>query len=746
MKRSGGHGPTGTDTGTDTARDQDAPGWGHALFAGLLWMAVLFTIDTIDSLGLINRGIQHIEATGQVAELLKDAVLDYVKQIAVGYLVMAIVAAVLVRVTMRVWYPAAVSRIRWWWTTVWLALLVTLLGYARQMVTFPPLQDWFAYLRVWVDLVTPTQVALVQAGVALALLGWRVAAWGRRAPRLFARRLLALCAVLALVALTQVPIPAFPPAVGSAASRTGPNVVLIGIDSLRPDHLSGLGYDRPTSPNIDALLAESVRFDSAWSQIARTYPAWTSMMTGSWPVDDQIRDNLPSPDQLVPTQPTVAQVLQRAGWYTTFLTDDSRFSYMVPALGWDVIHQPPVGLTNFVVSVNEPRYRAFHAFMHNPLGFALVPSLRHNQAYGKSYRPGLFANAVVRKLTAAAKHDRFFLAMHSCVLHHPGDRVWPYTQMFGQRGYAGENRFRYARSPTSFEVTGSGDDQIAAGYAEQDARIYDSGVVMADELVGRVMGALRAGDLLDNTIVVLFSDHGEDLWAPDLPYNYGGPNHGFNLMGLAQNRIVLAVRMPDSYAGPSTRGTVVSDPVRLLDLGPSLAELAGVSWPKLTAAKSLVPLIEGKHDPQPRLIYMETGVSEKRYWAPGHRGYPYHRIQERYDIDLKTGHVFIKDKFHPYLVAAKDRAVQLGRWRLIWFPLTHGTRVALYDIEADPLLQHDLAREEPKRVAWLGSQLAPFLRKDGESEYLFKRWENMASALDPVQMLQPRDATTDGGP
>ena len=221
--------------------------------------------------------------------------------------------------------------------------------------------------------------------------------------------------------------------------------------------------------------------------------------------------------------------------------------------------QPPVTLTNFVVSANEPRYRAFHAFMHNRLGFAMVPSQRYNQAYGKSYRPWLFATAVQNVIADASRQGRFFVGMHSCVLHHPGDRIWPYDQMFGQKGYKGSNRFRYGTSPTSFEVSGEHTVDEASGYADQDKRIYDSGVVMADELVRDVMQSLRDGGLLENTIVILFSDHGEELWEPDLPYRYNGPNHGFHLMGSAQNHIVLSVRMPDGTGA----GRHVSDPVRL---------------------------------------------------------------------------------------------------------------------------------------------------------------------------------------
>jgi len=703
---------------------------GRALAGGLLWLGILYVGDTLDSYYLIERGIKHVDADGATADMLRDAVFRYVGQIGLGYLFMGLVTAVLVHLVMRLWFPGPSSRLAWWRTALALGGLATLLGYARQILTFPPLHDWFFWRTQWVDMATPGEVAVVQVLVAALLVHWRWRAWGRRAPLVFGRRTAWLALAVAAVAGSQLR-----PAASPSHADAGPNIVLIGIDSLRPDHLSANGYERPTSPNIDALLSESVVFDSAWSQIARTYPSWSTLLTGSWPTDDGIRDNLPSPADLVPKQPTASQVLKEGGWYTAFATDDSRFSYMVPEMGWDRILQPPVSLTNFVVSANEPRYRAFHAFMHNRLGFAMVPSQRYNQAYGKSYRPQLFASAVLDELADASQHDRFFLAMHSCVLHHPGDRIWPYDRMFGQEGYDGDNRFRYATSPTSFEVAGEDGEGRAQDYAAQDKRIYDTGVVMADELVGDIMGSLRASGLLDNSIVILFSDHGEELWEPNLPYRYNGPNHGFHLMGSAQNHVVLSVRMPDGTGAGA--GARVQDPVRLIDLGPTLADLVGLAWPGTADGRSMLPLVRGEHETRPRLVYMETGISEDRYWVPGHRDYPFHRVQERYAVDPATGHICLKDEFRPYLVAAKDRAVQVGRWKLVWSAVKRGTYVSLYDVLDDPLQRHDLSRQERDRVAWLGAKLAPFLRADGESPEVLNLWSQYAQGLDEDSLAGP---------
>lgn len=706
-------------------------GLGRSLLAGLLWLVLLFAFDTIDAVGFLVDRLGEAQAEGEVAAQIRLAVLGYLGHVGLFYLLLGLVAGLLLHLVMGVWSERAPAGRAWWRTAAALATMATMLGQLRLALTAPSFFDGAPGLSLWVDAVSPPHFTVLQVTVAGGLLLWRLRAWGLGRPVLFLGRVLALGLGLGLAAgLDHNPAPAAP-----VAQPQGLNVVLIGVDSLRPDRLSGLGHERPTSPHMDAFLAESVRFSSAWTPIARTYPAWTSLLTASWPTQTGIRDNLPPPGELLPTRPTLTQHIGEAGLRRVFLTDDSRFSFMLPALGWDRIVQPELSLANFIVAAYEPPYRMLGAFAHNPLGFALVPTLRHNQAMGKGYRHELFADRVVDELAAASRQGPFLLALHSCVLHYPGERQWPYTRMFGQEGYKRRNRFRYANSPTAFEASGDHGAELPALFAAQDARLYDTGVVMADELVGRVMTALREGGLLENTVVVLFSDHGEELWAEELPYRYSGPNHGFHLLGNAQNEILLAIRLPE---GP--RGAVVDAPVRLLDIAPTVLELLGAPPLPEVEGRSLLPLLRGEREAEIRPVYMETGVSEARYWVPGHRSYPFRTIHERYGFDPQSGQAFTRPEFKPQLIAAKDRAMQVGRWKLVWHALEQGTKVSLYDIQADPLHLRDLARQQPERTALLGLRLLPFLEADGERVEAAAWWRELAAGLDERALLGETEA------
>jgi arylsulfatase A-like enzyme len=682
------------------------PRWRRDVLLGVAWFVGLFLWDALDSIFNLRRAMGRIQTDTSTVEALRGAVIDFTLGAAGAYLTMGLMAGIMLTLLGRLWSRDAQSTGAWLKTAVAMLSISTVLGIARQLITFPTLYSWFPWRQHWAELAEPVWVDVTWVLAALGLIGLSWRRWGHTSARTFALRLgTALVYAAAIAALLQ------PLKADRAQDNDGLNLVLIGVDALRLDRLGHFGNARDTSPHIDKFLDESLVFTQAFTQLARTYPAWTTMLSGTWPTVHGIRDNLPVADKLVPEQALLPAVMRDAGFATGFATDDSRFSYMVPETGFEMIRQPVVGLQNFAISVNEPRFRAFHGLLHNRVGFSFLPVQAYNQSFGSSYRPDQFVEWAVDGLAELSRSDKFFYAMHSCVLHVPGDRVYPWYSMFGQDGYKGRNRFKYSASGSSLivnEIEGARGKK-AERIAEQDLRIYDSGIRMADDLVGAVLAELEASGLADNTVVVLFSDHGEEIWEPDLPYKWRGPNHGFHMYGEGHNNVVFAVRFPDG----AHAGQVVSDPVRLIDLAPTVAEIFGLEWPGQVSGESVMPLVRGETEDAQRLVYMETGLSEPRYWVSGHKKYPFKRVSKRYKYDPETDQVHIRPKFLPHLIAGKDRAVQRGRWKLIWHALTRGIRVDLYDREADPTNRVDLAEDHPDVVEALGADLTPFLEGDG---------------------------------
>ena len=236
---------------------------------------------------------------------------DYAVRIAVAHAVLGLLLAGLLHWGVRFSSPRPPSGWRWWASAGLLFVLLFGMGHAQQLYIFPAMYDVVPNVAGLVDSVSLAQIQAVTAGVWMLVLGavllrWRASepGWGQR----MGRAALPLAAWSGLVGLSLSN-----PAPTESQDNQAMNVVILGVDSLRPDHLGFYGYDRDTAPHIDALLKESVTFDSAWTPLARTYPAWTSMLSGLLPINNGIRDNLPEPDEVVPKVPLLPAVLQKRG-------------------------------------------------------------------------------------------------------------------------------------------------------------------------------------------------------------------------------------------------------------------------------------------------------------------------------------------------------------------------------------------------------------------------------------------------
>ena len=691
--------------------------WKRSLGAGILWFWILFFVDLIDSIYLLQKSTKRVKHDEQTTDIIVGEVAIYLGQVFIGYTILGVIAGLVIHFFIRAWFPKEPSKKQWWMAWFGFGLTTSLWLNWLQLASMPTIQDWLP--RKWLirlqDWMSPGEVLNVALlWVAIGVL-WSFLRWmGESKKQYFLALALLGTTVTGIVHFMQYPTAPTP------TKNKGTNVIIIGIDGLRPDHLKRNGYFRETAPNIEALMDESVVFSDAYSVFARTYPSWMSILTGQLPINNGIRDNIIA--DLIPKSKTLSQGFQENGWFTSFVTDDSRFSFMQEDLGFSRIFQPEVGAKNFALSATEPRFRMFHLFMHNPLGYKLAPVIAHNQALGKSYKPELFFEANIEELQKASEHERFFFSTHACFLHAPGDRNYPWNQLFEQKGYTRYNRLRYSRSGTKLVFSEGSSDAPVNVIAKQDAKIYDAGIAMADALVERIVGELKESGLYDNSIIILLSDHGENLWADDLPYKWHGPNHGFHPYGNGQHQVTLAIRFPDGQFA----GKEVSDTVRLIDLAPTLVEYFQLDWDNSFDGKSLFPLMRGEKEEQLREVYIETGMSEQNYWPEGHRVYSYKRIAERYWIRPDNHWVMVRDEFLPELLSGKDRIMQMGDWKLTWRPMEEAEPIIqLFNHKEDPENRLDVSFQNPVRTAYLGMKLWPYLERDDEEFSALVEWKEL---------------------
>jgi arylsulfatase A-like enzyme len=339
------------------------------------------------------------------------------------------------------------------------------------------------------------------------------------------------CPALPRLALALSLLPLLSGCAQGPANATG--VILVSIDTLRPDHLGCYGYAPPTSPHVDAVCREAVVFDQALSHAPSTLLSHASLFTSRIPQHhgaSHVRRLAIRADA-----PTLAEMYRRAGWRTAGFYGGAQ---LAAEFGFD---------------------RGFEVYAVRDVPFtALVPE-------ALSWLAGLRGD------------EPFFLFLHTFQVHHPYEPAAASLRRFEPR-YSGQ-------LPPTIGV-----DLLAAaneGRLELDdadsrhiVAAYDAEIREMDAGVGTLLAALRRSGLLRRSLLVLTSDHGEEFGE-----------HGF--MGWHSHtlfqellRVPLILRLPGE-GGAALR---VADRVQLLDVAPTLLAASGVAGPDLEGV-SLLPLL-----------------------------------------------------------------------------------------------------------------------------------------------------------
>lgn len=423
----------------------------------------------------------------------------------------------------------------------WLAAVMVLMQILKRAGL---LAGWAAPLAAWV-----AACVVLFAG----LLFW---SWLRPASTLLARAPLvaaALIAALGASAPFRGAVYESPerPLVG-AVPAYGP-IVLLTIDTLRRDAVS-FEADGPT-PRLAELAADSIVFERAYSAAPWTKPALASMMTGLSPGVHRLRA---FNDGLSPKASTLAEMLAAVG-------------YRTEAVG-----------SNPLLSAFESEgslARGFERYEVYPLQGVTIPNL-----VGRSLARALLFNlmgfdANSEQLTAAAASrlrenasKAFFLWLHYYDPHEP------YSPP--------PERLPKGARLRSFSIAKV--DPAAFDQERQEAvkALYEAETGWVDEQVGEIVEELKSLGLYDNALVIVSSDHGEELW------DHGRLNHGHSLYDELLGA-TLIVKLPGS-----PRRARIDRAVSTLRVTPTILDLAGVDYqPEAFTQRSLRPLLEGSGEP-----------------------------------------------------------------------------------------------------------------------------------------------------
>ncbi len=434
-----------------------------------------------------------------------------------------------------------------------------------------------------------------------------------------------------------------------APRRGAPNVLLLVMDTVRADHLSLHGYPRDTSPNLAKLAESGVRFDRAISPSPWTLPSHASMFTGRWPFELSAG----AASALDRNYATLAEFLASRGYATGGFAANT--FYCNAAYGLDR------GFARYEDFPENVEVSAREVFRSSSLGRQLMlwTGLGGEARAGEepSRKSAARINADLLRWVDGKPGRPFFAFANYYDAHGPYDPPEGHVRRFGlsrlprdERDDLLFQRVRLARGQGPSD--GRDPKALLARITDFLRDTYDDCVASLDGEIGLLFDDLRSRHLLDNTIVIVTSDHGEEFGDHSL---FG---HGVSLYE-------PEVHVPLIVLGPGVpKGRSVGEAVSLRDLPATVAGLLGHAADSPFPGRSVLANLDARGPSDPVL----TEVEHQKKFAPS-----------------------------PLIPASRGPVRGLVRGRFTYFLHADGSE-ELYDVQADPRQANNLAARGDTRA------------------------------------------------
>ena len=484
---------------------------------------------------------------------------------------------------------------------------------------------------------------------------------------------------------------------------SAPNIIMIGCDTLRADRLGIANYHRELTPNIDKLSKQSFNFTNCYVPLARTAPSLTSLLTGCWPHNHKIRSNYPFiSDFKLPVQ-SIAKVFGDAGYSTAAVGDWAAADLGKIEFGFQDIEVPKDQWNmKYLIRQGSAFIRLFLSlYAHNRFGKKLIPEVYYLAGIPLTTQTGRECRDLISQYSIGK--NPFFINYFSSSAHVPFGSDSPYYDLFTDPDYQGESRFLMTSLASPEEIIEKQGFSMGDFDVAQIVNLYDGCIRQFDDEVGKIIAHLKGCNLDDNTIIVIYSDHGADF------FENGCWGQGNTLLGDdPSNRIPLVIFDPRQTGGVNFHQTVSS-----IDIAPTLLDLAGLKTPSSTDGNSLAPWFKEPEMARDKPSFQETGV-----WLgkiPGMRSdhVTYPDLLEIMDIpDKSLATLTLKQEYYSTVIEAKDRSIRDNQWKLIYQPITGGVDYQLFNVQSDPLCTTNVASQFPEVLQNYKLQLDEWIFSD----------------------------------
>ena len=352
------------------------------------------------------------------------------------------------------------------------------------------------------------------------------------------------------------------------------NVLLISIDTLRPDHLGCYGYGKDTSPNIDALADRGAIFLNTVSSTCWTLPAHMSLLTGT---DISVHGVANDGISLHRGIPLLAEILQQKGFSTAAFCSSP---YLNPAFGFDrgfdVYHNTDLdekGFEDTIFLEDRDQWQEVHEEVTSPRIERLAVDWLNQH-----------------------KDEQFFLFLHMWDPHFDFVPPPPYNTRFDS-DYKGNVTSKH------FMFNNDINEKMAPRDLEHIIALYDGEIAFTDHHLGLVFDRLKELGLFDKTLIIVTGDHGEEF------FEHGNKGHRITLYDESV-KIPLIVILP----GRDLKGKKIADQAGIIDIASTILDYLGLPVKLPMHGRSLLPLLEGEDidDTNPLLLELEDKLRALR--------------------------------------------------------------------------------------------------------------------------------------
>lgn len=423
------------------------------------------------------------------------------------------------------------------------------------------------------------------------------------------------------------------------SSITKPNIIIIGIDSFNTENIN-----KKNTPFINSFIHQSLHLPNTYTHVARTFPAWFSIISGKHPLNSKARLNLTEFNQLKLDE-TLPKILKDNGYNTYYIQDERRFNNIDESFYFDSVIGPPASSAEFILSklVDLP----FLALSTELLFFKyFMPHIQNNRGVWTTYNENKFNKSIFKNLET--KNGHYFIASHFTLPH------WPYK--------------------TS--------EKIVENKSTEEK--YLNTLEKVDKQVEEYFLFLKDKGYLKNAMVFLISDHGESFGRiNDTPINtekrLNIAGHGTSVISQTQYRVLLAI---GTYGKIQERCPLLIANRKLnfalSDIAPTIIDCLSIKKPNYFDGMSIYTVSNQ------RVIPLESSLQ------------PFFNSNGEIDINgtitrnsnlyrvNKEGKVVIKKELYSDAVNSKQRSIIFDKWQLSYFP-EWGGEYYITDLENNKL-------------------------------------------------------------